>query len=112
MKSIMTSSITIILLLVIVYFFLSKTSISFKPFSFKVTEPFRGLGWIVLVIGMAIIEYSAEKRGQIKTMNGVKKTVEEIEKIQSNAKQILEENKKVLIANKSIYEKLKQKDGK
>lgn len=92
------SILSIVILSAILFFIMSKTSISFKPFSFELTEPLRGAGWLLLIIGISFIEYSSYKRCKDQILTEAHNNLTEIDKMQKECKDVLN--------------KLKEKDGK
>jgi hypothetical protein len=106
------STIIIISLIAILFLIMSRLSLSFKPFSFKIQEPFRGIGWVLLVLGISCMEYSAQKKGRNEIFDKAKKTLDDIKKTQEQSDITLKESERTLNLNKEIYKKLKEKDGK
>lgn len=91
---------------------MSKTSISFKPFSFKLTEPLRGAGWLLLVLGISLIEYSAYEKGKEEIIIKAHDTLDEIKIMQEETEIVLKRNRNLLESNKLILKSLKTKHGK
>lgn len=101
------STTVVVLLIAILFLIMSRFSLSFKPFSFKILEPFRGIGWVFIALGVSFTEYSAQKKGRDDFFEKVKKTIESIDNDQEEVKDLLKQNKELNIKLKSTYEKLK-----
>ena len=50
-----------IVIFIIAFCYLSKINISFNPFSIKFNALELGIGWVLLMIGFALVSYNTEK---------------------------------------------------
>jgi len=89
---------------------MSGTEIKLKPFSLKFLYPLRGIGWIILVLGMSMIEYSARKKGADDYFKKTEKQVQEIKDIQAVANKNLKESADILLKATEKVSKENQKN--
>jgi hypothetical protein len=108
--STITMILSVVILGAILFFIMSKTSISFKPFSFKLVEPLRGAGWLLLVLGISLVEYSAYEKGKEEIIIKAHDTLDEIGRMQEETKIILKRNKDSLNHSESILKSLKENE--
>jgi amino acid transporter len=67
-----------IILTVICFFWLANTTITFSPFTFKCERPWHAIGMFMIIIGVAITNYNAYRKG---TEHGIKLAGETIVKM-------------------------------
>jgi hypothetical protein len=78
MKNMLNIIIYTIILLVI-YGFMAKTAISFKPFSISFARPYLALGWLLIASGVLSIQYDSERKGAYDLIDKMKKLLDEAE---------------------------------
>ena len=78
MKNMLNIIIYTIILLVI-YGFIAKTTISFNPFSISFARPYLALGWVLIAAGVLSIQHDSEKKGAHDLIDKMKKLLDEIE---------------------------------
>lgn len=48
------------------FLLLADTTITFSPFTFKMASLGKAIGWLMLIIGIMVIEIAAERKGEAK----------------------------------------------
>jgi uncharacterized membrane protein YgaE (UPF0421/DUF939 family) len=108
MKTKMIQVIIPITLAIVLFLIMADTTITFNPFSIKFTSLFRGIGWIVLIIGMALIEYSAQRRGRLEFQKDIESQFEQITRIRKSSYETQEKIKAFLEKTELTYKQAKQ----
>ncbi len=91
-----------IIIILVVFFYIGETKITFNPFSFKIENWQALVGWVLLIIGFSMVQYKSLEKAELR---GYKQGTADLAKVlQDDLDQMSEQYKR----NKKIKdEKLK-----
>lgn len=67
------------IILLVMYGFMARTTISFNPFSISFARPYLALGWLLIAAGVLSIQHDSEKKGAHDLIDKMKKLLDEAE---------------------------------
>ena len=79
----MKTMIFTILLTIIGFCILADTTITFSPFTFQMASISKAIGWILIFVGVAFIDYNAQVRGEDKAKTEI---IQALEMLQEKTK--------------------------
>lgn len=65
-----------VIVIITCFLFLANTTITFNPFSIKLSQPYYAIGWFLIVAGIILIRQDEYKKG---LQRGVEIAIEEIQ---------------------------------
>lgn len=87
----MKSMIIGLIILVCTFLLIADTTITFSPFTFKMASVGKAIGWMMLIIGIMIVEIAAQRKGEAIGRSQVIDNIEEAI-IELNEEQIQEDS--------------------
>ncbi len=89
-----------LILVVCMFLLIADTTITFSPFTFKMASVGKAIGWMMLIIGIMIIEIAAQRKGEAigrtQVIEQIEEAVDEFneEQIQEDSLRTIKETKK------------------
>jgi hypothetical protein len=89
-----------LILVVCMFLLIADTTITFSPFTFKMASVGKAIGWMMLIIGIMIIEIAAQRKGEAigrtQVIEQIEEAVDEFneEQIQEDSLRTIKDTKK------------------
>jgi len=78
-----------VIMMIVTFFILAKTTITFSPFSIKCEETLTAIGWIMLLVGASLLSYDSNRIGRVKAGKEIKQELfQQLEKMTKELKTI------------------------